>query len=419
MEIEVHTDFMEPGVYVKNNAEITIESTLNKDILGSYTITYSAKIGSKSKKLVRTISVVDTTKPQIELQGAVDGFLCQKDSYVEEGFKAIDNYEGDISQHVLVKKIESGFKYSVSDSSGNLAELTRSFLKQDTLPPTLTLIGSETIKMGRNAQYYEYGIIASDNCGDLTNSVVITHNINPSVIGKYTVTYTATDQSGNSSTLYRFVEVADLPITTVYLTFDDGPNVNTIKVLDILKEYDMKATFFIVYRGSSYDYLVKRAYQEGHSMALHSYTHNYSTIYSSTSAFFNDLDAISDYLYDLTGLRSKLYRFPGGSSNTSSNFNPGIMTTLVKMVKQKGYHYFDWNVSTGDGNIKNSAESILRNARKNIKIGKISYVLMHDGPGHESTVEALPEILDYLRSINAVILPITMDTPETHHNVQN
>ncbi|MBO4461285.1 MAG: polysaccharide deacetylase family protein, partial [Lachnospiraceae bacterium] len=102
----------------------------------------------------------------------------------------------------------------------------------------------------------------------------------------------------------------------VYLTFDDGPSHNTELILDILKEYNVKATFFVIGRNDEYSKsLYKRIVDEGHTIALHSYTHRYSSIYASLDAYKEDLQKISDLVYDATGVRSKFIRFPGGSSN--------------------------------------------------------------------------------------------------------
>ena len=95
------------------------------------------------------------------------------------------------------------------------------------------------------------------------------------------------------------------------------------------------------------------------------------------------------------------------------------MTTLTRMVQEAGFHYFDWNVSSGDGSSTTTSDQMVRYVTNKIKPGGTYIVLMHDSQGHTNTVEALPQILDYLQSIGATVLPITMDTPQFHHNVQN
>ena len=120
--------------------------------------------------------------------------------------------------------------------------------------------------------------------------------------------------------------------STIYLTFDDGPSLDiTPKILDLLKKHNIKATFFVINRNSNTDYLIKRAYNEGHTIGLHTSSHNYSKIYANETAYFNDLANIENKVIKITGTSSKIIRFPGGSSNTvSRNYNKGIMTRLTK-----------------------------------------------------------------------------------------
>src|SRR5699024_8931981 len=128
----------------------------------------------------------------------------------------------------------------------------------------------------------------------------------------------------------------------IYLTFDDGPRDGTTDViLDILKEKGVKATFFVTMNGN--DSLIKRIVDEGHSIGIHTASHKYDIIYASRDNYFNDLEQVHKRIYDITGVDSKLIRFPGGSSNTiSKKYSEGIMSTLTKEVLNKGYQYYDW-----------------------------------------------------------------------------
>ena len=202
-----------------------------------------------------------------------------------------------------------------------------------------------------------------------------------------------------------------------YLTFDDGPSVNTMKILDILDRYNVKATFFVIYHGGmtkQYKAIVSR----GHTLALHSYTHDYSKIYKSEKAYFADLKKIHDYVEDVTGVDSRIIRFPGGSSNTVSNkYNKGIMKTLKKSVAKKGYYYHDWNVDSTDAAGHNRKASLLL---KNVKSGtgkrKVINVLMHDtGKSKMTTVEALPSIIEYLKKQGYSFEAITEDSTLIQH----
>jgi peptidoglycan-N-acetylglucosamine deacetylase len=419
LTLEVHTPYIEAGIYAKNDASVSINTDLDVDKLGDYTITYTATFNSKEKSLTRVVHVVDTTAPVITLTGSENAKVCPNKDYQEEGFTALDNYDGDLSALVQITKLDNGLKYSILDGSSNLAEITRLFTKEDTQAPVIKLMGYDHILLHQSANYYEFGASATDNCDDVSQDIVVTHNINKAVLGIYTVTYTVSDQAGNTSSITREVEVTDEIQTIVYLTFDDGPSDITLEVLDILKEYDVKATFFVGKKAAEYEPIMLRAYQEGHTVALHAYSHSSTTIYASTDEFFKNLYLIQDWVEGVTGVKSYIYRFPGGSSNMSSSFNPGIMTTLTQMVLDEGFHYFDWNISSGDGNAKTTTAQMIYNVTTNCKPNRNNVVLMHDSTNHDKTVAALRPILDYLISIDAEFLPITMNTPQIHHHVNN
>ena len=201
----------------------------------------------------------------------------------------------------------------------------------------------------------------------------------------------------------------------VYLTFDDGPSRNTDRILDILKEYDVKATFFVV---GKMDEASVRAYQrivaEGHTLAMHSYSHKYNEIYESKENFIADLSALQEYLYQVTGIWPRFYRFPGGSSNTVSRVD---MQELIAYVNEIGLTYFDWNIASGDAvSGQLSAENIVANCVSKIDSMDEGIILMHDATEKNTTVEALPKIITQIRDRgDAVFLPITDETVPVQH----
>lgn len=200
---------------------------------------------------------------------------------------------------------------------------------------------------------------------------------------------------------------------TIYLTFDDGPNANTEKLLDILKKYNVKATFFVTGQ-FGYEHLIKRAYDEGHSIGLHTYSHNYH-VYDSEEAYFDDLKKIDDVVYKAIGIHSKLIRFPGGSSNTISSDVLGIMTRLSKMVIDKGYKYFDWNVSSDDtSNI--SSEAIANNIINSLGDGYY-VVLQHDIK--LKSVDAVEKVIEYGLENGYTFAALDMTSPGAHHGINN
>ncbi len=201
----------------------------------------------------------------------------------------------------------------------------------------------------------------------------------------------------------------------IYLTFDDGPSQNTDEILDILKEYNVKATFFVV--GKMDEQSVK-AYQrivaEGHTLAMHSYSHKYDEIYASKESFIEDLSMLQEYLYQVTGIWSRFYRFPGGSSNTVSKVD---MQELTAYLEESGITYFDWNIACGDavsGQV--SVEELVENTVGNLDNINRGFVLMHDAVEKKTTVEALPEIIEKIQERgDAVFLPVTDETVPVQH----
>lgn len=206
---------------------------------------------------------------------------------------------------------------------------------------------------------------------------------------------------------------------TVYLTFDDGPSKNTEKILDILDEYDAKATFFVTGRDADYRPSIKDAYERGHSIGLHTMTHDYDKVYASEEAFFSDLEAVGEVVKEQIGYVPYLTRFPGGASNTiSANYTPGIMSALTKDLPARGYQYYDWNVSSNDaaGNtmpVDTIVESSCVEGYTNVML------LFHDAAAKITTVEALPQIIEYYRDLGYEFDAIDRDAFVCHHGVNN
>lgn len=201
----------------------------------------------------------------------------------------------------------------------------------------------------------------------------------------------------------------------VYLTFDDGPSSNTGEILDILAEYDVKATFFVVGKEEErYQPLYKRIVEEGHTLAMHSYSHKYSEIYQSRESFVEDLTKLQEFLYDTTGVWCRYCRFPGGSSNTVSSVD---MHDLIDYLEEQDMSYFDWNVSSGDASSAYiSPEAIVRNSTAKLQSFDEAIILLHDAADKDSTVEALPGLIEQIQAMeDTKILPITDETEAIHH----
>ncbi|MDD3403197.1 MAG: polysaccharide deacetylase [Hespellia sp.] len=204
---------------------------------------------------------------------------------------------------------------------------------------------------------------------------------------------------------------------TVYMTFDDGPSYNTQAVLDILDKYDAKATFFVTGINPDYFDMIKTAYDKGHTIGLHTYSHDYANVYASQDAYFSDLDQIGQVVKDQIGYVPCFIRFPGGSSNTiSANYTQGIMTALSQEVQARGYQYYDWNISCGDGG--DNPADVLRDQAISVDYSNI-VLLMHDANNKETTVQALPEIIEHYKNLGYQFKAIDRDTFDAHHGIGN
>ncbi len=203
-------------------------------------------------------------------------------------------------------------------------------------------------------------------------------------------------------------------ILKVYLTFDDGPSIYTDEILDILAEYGVKATFFVVGEGKkSYEEAYRRILEEGHTLGMHSYSHVYQEIYSSKEAFIRDVNELQDYLHEVTGVYPDFYRFPGGSSNQVSTVD---MRELKDYLEEIGIVWYDWNISSGDATAHLSKAQIVRNCTSNLEGYGEAVILLHDAADKKTTVQALPEIIETLLQMeDTVIVPITKDTIPIQH----
>lgn len=204
-------------------------------------------------------------------------------------------------------------------------------------------------------------------------------------------------------------------VTKVYLTFDDGPSSYSDEILDILKQYDVKATFFVTGKAQEvYVPLYKRIVEEGHTLGMHSYSHRYYEIYESQEMFAADLEKLQEFLYDTTGVWSRFYRFPGGSSNRVSDVP---MEELTEYLSQEDIYYLDWNVSCGDATGRRlSPQQIADNVTEHVKKYHTAVVLLHDASDKTTTVEALPLMIEKLQGMgNIEFVPVDDEMTMVQH----
>lgn len=304
---------------------------------------------------------------------------------------------------------------------------TRKVTVQDSQPPAITVDGGEQITLPYGLPWQD-SYSATDNVdGDLTAKVQVNGQVNVNAAGSYTLRYQVSDSSGNQGTATRQVTVMP-PVApnadpaagldkVIYLTFDDGPGPATAHLLDILAAKGVKATFFVTNTMGHTD-MIGRAYREGHSIGIHTYTHKYSQIYASDDAYWADFDRMAQVIRDQTGQDTKLMRFPGGSSNTvSRSYSPGIMSRLTKLMAVKGYTYFDWNVYSGDASGHTNSASVFQKITAGVQSKSVSVVLCHDI--HPTTVDAMPQVIDWGKQNGYTFLPLAPGSYPAHHRVAN
>lgn len=204
----------------------------------------------------------------------------------------------------------------------------------------------------------------------------------------------------------------------IYLTFDDGPSDHTPRLLRLLARYDAQATFFLVDTPQCTDEMLLSIVADGHSIGVHSLSHDFKTIYSSEDAFLEDLYAMQNVIRTKTGVTTTLMRFPGGSSNTvSRRYSRGIMSRLVEAVTEAGFRYFDWNVDSGDAAGCLDTERIYRNVIAGVRGREQAVVLLHDV--YACSVQAVERILVWGKKNGYVFRALTAQSEPCHHAVQN
>lgn len=355
-----------------------------------------------------TIEAGSGAQPQLEakVKGGLWGFSWGAKTELAEGTDL-----SKVGTHEVTWNV-SGTAFVLCIPRTITTTVTQTVQVTDTQAPVITLVEGTTEPIYPGATYDDPGFSATDNCdGDITHLVTTTREGDR-------VIYSVTDSSGNTATAERtisLVEGVELNGKTIYLTFDDGPGQYTEQLLDVLAKYNVKVTFFVV--GTDYIHLIERIAAEGHTVALHSYSHRLKQIYQSEDKYYADLELLQDELVKYTGQRSNLLRFPGGSSNQLSDYNPGIMTRMSKSVQERGYVYFDWNVDSFDAGGASTPEQVFKNVKKGCQKYEESVVLQHDIKKY--SVEAVEEILQWGLENGYTFLPLQEDSPTCHHKISN
>ena len=395
--------------------------------VGKYPITY---IYNNIKTTI-TIELQDTLKPNVEVQEVtVDlGMKITARDVVKDIYdnsrttvKFKKNYQFD---HV------GDYEVEVSICRANSNCVTKKtvvhVLPKDTTPPEILGIRNLSVLKDSDIDLLS-SVSVKDNQDDNPTLTIDSSNLDISKVGDYQIVYFAKDRSGNMTKETCIVSVVENKTIgsfepsdekVVYLTFDDGPSKNTKRILDILDKYHAKATFFVTGTNQNYNYLIKEAYQRGHTIGLHTYSHDYKTVYTSVTAYFNDLERVGNMVKNEIGFIPKYIRFPGGASNTiSRKYCPGIMSILANEVIDRGYQFYDWNYSTGDAGGNNiPVNQIIATATAGNANNQV--ILAHDTDAKNTTVDALPAIIEHYQALGYSFKSIDDNSYVPHHHINN
>jgi peptidoglycan/xylan/chitin deacetylase (PgdA/CDA1 family) len=408
--------------------ELQIHSQVNNEKLGEYKIEYVYR----NKTFTLKIFIDDKIPPQFD---TVNTKILRNEKVnpeslvknIQDDSKTIVYFKEDyifneVKTYRVIVVVEDEYENKTEKNAYVLVE------ERDNEAPTISGLDKVTMLIGDEIDLKK-GITVQDDHDKNPKLTIDDSQLNIRKTGEYEVYYHVVDDQGNEETYTRLVEVLSQYDNreakqdgkkTCYLTFDDGPSSNTDKILKVLDEYHIKATFFVTGTSPKDFHYIKEAYEKGHTIGLHTYSHDYELIYSSLKNYINDLNKIKDVVYEQTGVYTKFMRFPGGSSNlVSKKYNVGIMKRLTKKVIDLGYQYYDWTSINGDGEGIKTVNGLKKKAIEEIGDKEDIMFLMHDSSGQDNTVKALPAILDYLIKKGYQFEVIDQYSPTFHHTVQN
>lgn len=432
--INANSEYIDRGIIgYRNNLVINadlynVDKTSNIDItkLGTYEINYNITYKNKEFNLKRKVIVVDNEAPMITTNiDTIEKDYCSNNEKIKFEYDIKDNYDKSEDLSIILKEENSELVITATDTNGNTNKkiIPLIYTNKPSAEEGIKLKGTKNYYIALNGKYKEYGATITSGCKDNTNRTIIESNVDTTKTGEYIVNYHV--QNSENITVSRRVIVYEPNISTnqnqnndktIYLTFDDGPCAYTKTVLETLKTYNVKATFFVTNQFPSYVHLIKDEYEQGHAIGVHTYKHDYS-IYSSIEDYVQDFNKMNEIIEKYTGKKSSIFRFPGGASNTiSANYSIGVMRALATKMSEDNYVYFDWDVSSGDASGA-SKEKIFNNIVKGVSSCSRCVVLMHDI--NARTVSALGDVLAELTKRGYKFGTLSIDSPTCHHGIAN
>lgn len=434
--VTVKTEYIDPGFDLVHNTSVIskdkytyeVNGKVNTDLLGTYKISYDIKYHLRRFHIERTVNVVDDVKPEITANlEKIERDYCTKKDKSKLTYTAIDNYDGDVTSKIEKEEDENNVILKVTDENGNTGELLLPIELSKKPDNYIKLNGSSTIYVTLNGNYSEKGATYYDGCGKkLDDKVSVSGTVNTKKTGTYTLTYSVASGIKKTRKVVVYKQASGSGGNTIisgngngkviYLTFDDGPGAYTQKILNTLAKYNVKATFFVTNQFPGYVKLIKNEYQAGHTVAVHTYSHNYK-VYKSVDAYVSDFNKMNNVIEKYTGTKTRLFRFPGGSSNTvSRSYAKGVVKKIANYMTNAGYKYFDWDVDSGDASGASSSK-IISNVTSRVKYCSKCIVLMHDIKS--TTANALDKLLNTLISKGYRFGTLSLSSPTVHHAIAN
>ncbi len=433
--IALSTEYIDDGFKVRigdeevdsDNLDYKMSSTIDTEVPGKYEVDYEIMYDNEIYNLKRVVEVKDEVAPVLTVeQEFAEKYFCQKTNKMNLSYRAEDNYDGIITDKVKVEVGDTTVILSVSDSSGN--ETRKEIPLKEINDQTVAIIelnGKETVYIPVGGVYEEEGATLIDGCGEeKSENIVITGNVDTQKAGEYEVTYQYQEENQTVTKIRKVIvyeiekkeHIQENSKKIVYLTFDDGPGQYTEELLNILKKHDVKATFFVTNQFKKYVPLIKRESEEGHVVAVHTLTHNWK-IYRSVETFMKDFNDMNEIIAKYTGEKSKIFRFPGGSSNTiSRKYAKGVVSSIASQMTKNGYTYFDWNVDSEDA-AGASSQKILSNAISGINSRDVSVVLMHDIK--KNTIAVIEEFICYAKENGFTFKTLSSSAQTVQHHINN
>ena len=408
-----HHAYEEEGFTATDNHDGDITSkVVSEERDGHVYYTVSDQYGNKATA-DREIFYDDRNAPVFSFPSGEEGFLFQGETW-EDDVQAEDDADGDVSDRVESEGNVDTSKvgtytitYTVSDEWGNVAKLDR-YVTVKRTPVSADEAAAAAIITPVTAQAAAAGTGSTAGAAADTSANAAT--------GADADT-SANAAAGAAAAQTAKPATAD-PKKIIYLTFDDGPGRYTEELLKILDDHKVLATFFVTAAYKDYQDLIGKEYSAGHSVGVHTATHEYSEIYASTDAYWADFNKMQDIIQEQTGCRTDIFRFPGGASNTvSANYSKGIMSELAKQSSEKGYIYGDWNVTSGDAGDTTDSEVLYQNMMKGIHTYENSFILCHDIK--DFTIATMDRFITDALKEGYTFLPITSESRTCHHGINN